>query len=98
MKESDLRRWHRALGIIVAVFFILQAGSGFVLSLNGLSVLHTHAHEEGEPLWYMSLEFIHHGGGTPGTIYRLVVGLSMLVMAVSGSVIFFKIRARSRKN
>jgi uncharacterized iron-regulated membrane protein len=98
MKESDLRRWHRALGIIVAVFLILQAGSGFVLSLNGLSILHTNAHEEGESLWYMSLEFIHRGGGTPGTIYRLAVGLSMLVMAVSGSVIFFKIRARSRKN
>ena len=98
MKESDLRRWHRTLGIIVAVFVIFQAGSGFVLSLNGLSIPRTHAHEEGESLWHMSLEFIHRGGGTPGTIYRLAVGLSLLVMAVSGSMLFSKVRARSRKN
>ena len=38
----------------------------------------------------MSLEFIHRGGGTPGTIYRLAVGLSMLVMVVSGSMVFLR--------
>lgn len=37
-----------------------------------------------------SLEFIHRGGGTPGTIYRLAVGLSMLVMVVSGSMVFLR--------
>jgi len=74
MKESDLRRWHRGLGIIVAAFFILQAGSGFVLSLNGLSILHTHVHGKGASFWYMSLEFIHHGGGTPAQFTGLWLG------------------------
>jgi hypothetical protein len=32
MKEVDLRRWHRRPGIIVALFIILQTGSGFLLS------------------------------------------------------------------
>ena len=108
MKEVGLRRWHRGLGIIVALFIILQTGSGFLLSLGELSVPHTHAHEgayapghdhkEGESSWHKALEFIHYGGSTAGTIYRLVIGISLLAMAVSGSTIFFKMRARFRKS
>ena len=108
MKEADLRRWHRRLGIIVALFIILQTGSGFLLSLGELSVPHTHAnegaytpghaHEEGESNWHKALELIHYGGSTAGTIYRLVIGISLLAVAVSGSMIFFKMRSRFRKN
>jgi len=108
MKEANLRRWHRNLGILLAVFIILQAGSGLLISLGELSVPHTHAHEEGqgslqtheeaESFWHESLEFIHHGGGTFGTIYRILVGVGLAGMAVSGSIIFFKIKSRSRRN
>ena len=108
MKESDLRKLHRTLGIVLAVFIVLQAGSGFLISVSQMSVSHIHAHEkshppghgheEGESLWHESMEFIHHGGGTIGTIYRLVVGIGMLVMAVTGSMIYFEIRARFRKS
>jgi hypothetical protein len=108
MKEADLRRWHRTMGIIVAAFIILQAGSGFLLSLGGLPILRTYAHEatyspghaqeEGEWLWQDALDFIHLGGGIIGTIYRLVLGFGIVVVAVSGSMIFFKIRARSKRS
>jgi hypothetical protein len=107
MKEVDLRRLHRGVGITVAIFIILQAGSGFVLSLGGLHIASTHAHEEafntghaqeqGERLWQDALEFIHLGGGIIGTIYRLLLGLGIVAVAVSGSMIFFKIRARSKR-
>lgn len=106
MKESDLRKWHRTIGIVLAVFVALQAGSGFLLSLNELSMPHSHAyiesvvphhgHEEGESIWHEGLEFVHHGGGLVGTAYRLLVGIGIIGMAISGCMIFFKIRARSR--
>jgi hypothetical protein len=108
LKEAYLRRWHRNLGILLALFIILQAGSGLLISLGEFSVPHTHAneevygspqkYEEAESLWYKSLEFIHHGRGTIGSIYRILVGIGFVGMAVSGSMIFFKIRSRSRKN
>lgn len=34
MKEADLRKWHRRMGAALAIFIILQAGSGLVLSLR----------------------------------------------------------------
>ena len=107
MKESILRRWHRSLGILLALFIILQTGSGFLISLGELSVPHSHALEdthasshgnnEGESLWHEGLEFIHHGAGTAGSLYRILIGIGLLWMAVSGSMIFLKIRARSKK-
>ena len=154
MKESDLRKWHRNLGILLFIFIILQAGSGLFITLTNLSVPHTHAHgnaprhiednekekpmlhesqipegdaahvnsHEAEPSilnkthahenaleheesrqpeksgWTKSLELIHHGGGAIGTIYRLIVGIGLLVMAVSGGMIFVKFRSRTRKS
>ena len=107
MREADLRRWHRSMGIIVAAFVILQAGSGFLLSLGGLPILRTYAHgetyspghaqEEGERLWQDALDFIHLGGGIVGTTYRLLLGLGIVLTALSGGTIFFKIRARSKR-
>ena len=82
MKEADLRSLHRTVGIIVAVFIIFQAGSGFVLSLGGLPIGSTHAHEEalntghaqeeGESVWHDALEFIHLGGDIVGTFYETI--------------------------
>ena len=107
MKEVDLRKWHRTIGIIVALFIVLQGGSGFLLSLNDLPAprIHTHEeaystghdHEEGDSLWHDALEFVHLGGGTIGTVYRLLLGFGIAVTAVSGGMLFFKIRARSKK-
>jgi uncharacterized iron-regulated membrane protein len=107
MKEADLRKWHRTMGIIVALFIILQAGTGLFLSLSDLPVPRNHAHEEaystghdheeGESLWDDALGFIHHGGGVFSAVYRIVVGMALLMMAVTGSMIFFRIRARSKK-
>jgi hypothetical protein len=107
MKEADLRRWHRTMGIIVAAFIILQAGSGFLLSFDGLPILRTYAYEgnyspghaegEGESHLQDALQFIHLGGGILGTTYRLLLGLGIVVVAVSGSMIFFKARARSKR-
>ena len=46
MKEAELRKWHRYMGITLAIFLILQAGSGLLISLGHLTIPHSHAHSE----------------------------------------------------
>ena len=88
MKESVLRRWHRSLGILLALFIILQTGSGFLISLGDFSAPHSHGHEdthasshgnnEGESPWHEGLECIHHGAGTTEGLYRILIGICHL--------------------
>jgi len=107
MKEADLRKWHRRMGIILALFIIIQAGSGLLMSLNELGTPHGHAHGEdvaaqdehqegGDSYIKTSLSFIHHGAGVIGRIYRILLGIGLLGMAISGSMIYFKVRARTK--
>ena len=111
MKEYDLRKWHRRVGIILAIFLILQAGSGLLITVGEVSETprsHAHtayqaastehdAHEEGEEFWDTILGFIHHGAGTSGDIYRIIVGIATLWMVFTGGTIFFRMRSRSQK-
>lgn len=107
MKAVDIRIWHRRIGIIVALFLILQAGSGLLIGLGALNPSQSHAHsepavssgghEEAESPWHEALEFIHHGAGTAGTLHRIIIGIGILWMAISGGLIFFQTRARSKK-
>ena len=46
MKESDLRAWHRNLGIILSLFIILQTGTGLLISLSEVGIPHTHANSK----------------------------------------------------
>ena len=48
MKESELRKFHRNLGIILAAFILLQAGSGLLLSLGELLAPHAASDTYGE--------------------------------------------------
>jgi hypothetical protein len=102
MKEVSLRLWHRHLGIILAIFIIIQAGTGLSLNLGQLSIPHTH--EQGTPGTQEhsssvtnAVMMIHHGGGLVGTIYRILLGIGILVQTVLGTLIYIRIRSRSRK-
>lgn len=88
MKELDLRKWHRTMGITLALFIVIQAGSGLLLSLEDFlaSIF------PGAPALLTS---IHTGGGGLGTFYRVLLGLGLVGMAASGSLIYSKIKARS---
>jgi hypothetical protein len=88
MNEVYLRKWHRRMGIILAVFIFFQAGSGVVLNLEGLF-------ESPGILGWANV--FHRGGGDFGTVYRMVLGLGLMGMAASGSLIFYKIWQRTRK-
>ena len=109
MKEADLRKWHRTLGIVLAFFMILQAGSGVLLSLGDMDdpLGHAFARHGDRPEAERGdrgidrdgdddiVELIHHGAGGFGAAYRILLGVGMLAMAFSGSLIYLKIRART---
>ena len=93
MQESELRYWHRRLGIILALLVMIQAGTGLCLSLE--KCLFTSV--EGPAVELVeTLALIHRGGGDWWRIDRVLLGAGLCGMAISGSLIYFKIRARSR--
>jgi uncharacterized iron-regulated membrane protein len=112
MKEKDLRKWHRNLGIILAFFIILQAVTGLLITIKETGVPHSHAGktpviideapDELEPAVFQSaLAVVHHGGGSAGTLYRIILSIGIMGMAFSGILIYLKIRTRNsifRKN
>jgi uncharacterized iron-regulated membrane protein len=88
MNEASLRKWHRTLGIILALFIFVQAATGALMALQ-------FALNFPEPL--NAFEILHTGGGLFGSLYRILLGLGLMVMAASGSLIYLKIRARTKK-
>jgi hypothetical protein len=88
MNEANLRKWHRRLGIVLALFIGLQAASGVVLNSESLSSLATLA------VWG---NVLHRGWGNYGTVYRWVLGLGLIGMAATGSLISYNIWRRTTK-
>ena len=43
MKEAEYRKWHGRMGVLLAIFIILQAGSGLFISLAHLNLPHGYA-------------------------------------------------------
>lgn len=87
MKEKSLRTAHRTAALPFVLFIILQAATGTTISLENLAGQH----------WASFPELIHFQLGTIGNVYRVLLGLGILWMAVTGFWIYAKIQARSRK-
>ena len=94
MTSYDLRKWHRRVGIVLAVFLTLQAGRGWLISFRDLVV---GSHSQGGLAFYTGLALVHHGGGIAGHVYRTFLGAAALWMAVTGSFIFLQMTARARR-
>ena len=88
MNEAYLRKLHRTMGIILALFIFLQAASGAMMALE---------HALNASGLFGVLTSLHYGGGLLGHLYRLILGLGLMAMAASGALIYLKIRARSQK-
>ena len=86
MKQIRLRKFHQWFGITVALFIVIQAGTGLMMTL-GLF-----------PTSYELFGSLHYGGGTGGTIYRIFLSIGIIGTAISGILVFFKIRVRSKGN
>ena len=90
MQEKELRRVHRSAGVLVAVFIIIQAFSGAMLSFQFMTKREPFGHNIQE-----IFELVHFKLGYAGDIYRILLGFGIIWMAVTGVWIYFKIRARS---
>lgn len=101
MQEINVRKLHRRLGIVLALFLILQGISGLLFSLRDFlhQVVTTGPQGyQGGVFWGKVMGTLHYGLGPVGSIYRLLLGFGLVVMAVSGAVIFLKIRARTARH
>ena len=91
MKEVGVRKFHGLLGIIVVWFLAGQALTGLVLAALGLA-------PGGSPSQLDSIMSALHFGWNPvGGTYRIVLGLATLAQGISGIIIYFLIRSRTRK-
>jgi len=104
MKELDLRKWHRNVGIVLAPLLVLQAVSGVFLSAEWLLGYHQRIGEvirANVPplilLWDKILVEVHYGLGAPGAVEHILLGIGLVWVTVSGSIIFLRIRARKKR-
>jgi hypothetical protein len=105
IQELTLRRWHRRAGIFLAVLILVQAISGVVIAFNLLFVFHhdvsalldaREAHEL-HRAWDFIFMDIHYGGGAIGSIYHAAVGIGLVWIVWTGTVIFVRGAKRSRE-
>jgi len=90
MKEVEVRKFHRGLGMIVVWFLAGQALTGLIIAVFGLFL--------GEATTLSSfLSTLHTGWSPMGGVYRVLLGLGTLAQGISGIMIYFLIRARTRK-
>lgn len=104
MSQATLRQWHRTVGIVIALFVLVQAGTGFILEWEHFTpAAHEHGHEHEEPqeegAAVQAAETIHHGSFLAATrplvsAYRLLLAAGLIWMAVSGAAIFLQMRSR----
>lgn len=90
MNERSVRSVHYQLGIIIAVFLLVQVLAGLLLSLGTLS-------SASGAKWFQVLETIHTGWDPVGSVYRIILGLVTVAQVTLGITIFFLIRARRKK-
>ncbi|MBN1292119.1 MAG: hypothetical protein JXB48_09800 [Candidatus Latescibacteria bacterium] len=87
MKEVQLRKWHRNVGITAGVFIFLQALTGVVLTIEDLLGAY----------WGGIVHSIHRQYGLPGHIYRLVSGIGLIFMVVTGLWLWSMVHSRMSK-
>lgn len=90
---------------IIALFIILQAGSGLLITISEFgdrpaNSSEGHGHdeqvEETSLAWHDLLGWIHHGSSSLMGIYRILLGVGLLGQTVIGVMIFFDTRRRAK--
>jgi hypothetical protein len=90
MQEITIRKYHRYLGLILLPFMAVQTFTGLLFSVQYLTM---------PPLFDLSPEIrvLHYSYELTGNVYRIILGLVTLIQAYFGLLIYFRIRARSRR-
>ena len=87
MKEAKLRKWHRTLGMIFALFILIQAATGLILTIEDMLGVY----------WGGIVHEIHRQYELVGHLYRLIAGVGMLIMVFTGSLIGYKVHQRTKQ-
>ncbi|MBM4294654.1 MAG: hypothetical protein FJ126_07105 [Deltaproteobacteria bacterium] len=88
MKEPEVRKFHRILGIIVVWFLTGQFLTGLVLTLT----------PAGQVSWLTKTAGVLHYNWDPlGTWYRVLLTAATAAQGISGIIIYFMIRERQKK-
>ena len=86
MKEATLRKSHRSAGIVFVIFIVIQTVTGILLSVEDIM----------GDYWGGQLQYLHYRFRPVGDYYRILLGVGLLWLAGTGSIIWFKIRQRMR--
>ncbi|PLX50856.1 MAG: hypothetical protein C0613_02145 [Desulfobulbaceae bacterium] len=110
MQERDIRRYHGLFGVILALFILVQVGSGTLIAFNKLAGQTGDAHaayddhgseeEEGHAGHDHDADLLlrtHHNGGTISQLIRVAVGTGILIMVASGSTLYVLTWQRRRR-
>jgi uncharacterized iron-regulated membrane protein len=109
MTERNLRKYHATLGIILSLFIFMQVGTGTLIAFNEFLGRGRHTNTErsngdlrndavGHNDWDHEenlLQIVHHHGKQPFQALRVLLGIGILIMVISGTTIY--IIARNRK-
>lgn len=103
MREVTLRCWHRRIGGPLALFILLQAITGLLLSIDRLfgsdkNLPHT-VIESGNSTLLHGFDSLTHGlhyGGPQlwGNLYRIALSVGLIWMAASGLVLYLRVKIR----
>jgi hypothetical protein len=108
MTERDVRKYHGVVGAILALFIVVQVGSGTLIAFNEFLGRGRHVHAEPLPSGVGAggdahddqehedslLQVVHHYGGKPIQAFRVLLGAGVLFMVISGTRIYFWSRNR----
>ena len=101
MKGMQLNKLHRYVGITLAPFLLIQTLSGLLLKIGpfrrGPAGL-----VSGEPAVTGGamdplLVMVHFGPGVVSDLYHILLGLAIIWMAVTGWMLFLRIRKAQRR-
>lgn len=101
MKEIRINTLHRYVGIVIAPFLVLQTISGLLLDFGlfrrGLAGPGSEVYGESKGILDQILVEIHFGPGMLSDAYHLLLGVGILWMAVSGWILYLRIRRARNK-
>lgn len=100
MKALRLNTLHRYVGIAIAPFMVIQTVSGLLLDF-GLFRGGAEMGKQGTPvsrgLWDLLLIKVHFGAGWLNDAYHLLLGAGIIWMALSGWILYLRVRRARRK-
>lgn len=109
MTERDFRKYHGTIGVILSLFILVQVGSGTLIAFNEFLGRGRHVHagplqqEVNDKIDNYNdqnqekslIRIIHHHGRRPVQTLRVLLGLGVLFMVISGTGIY--VLAHNRK-